>query len=145
MYCEIVAGPTELIAKSLVDEALMLEKQILALDAPSSRTLKAFRRWFNSKAIPVLWGHDTDLYTQTADLAALAPTDSDRLNLFIRRYCGWFLKVSCFLPTQVWSPQTSLVCVLKDPKEEASMDADDGMYYFSDRRVQCLALLYPDY
>lgn len=73
----------------------MLEKNILALDSPSPGTLIAFRRWFNSKAVPVFWGRDRVLFADATDLAALASVESDRLNGVLRRYCGWFLMVCC--------------------------------------------------
>ncbi|KAL8857232.1 MAG: hypothetical protein Q9178_006158 [Gyalolechia marmorata] len=75
-----------------VDEALLLESRILALSSPSSRTLHAFKRWFNSDAIPKLWGRDRRLFDDEQDLVALAPADNDRLNLFLKAYFGWFFR-----------------------------------------------------
>lgn len=111
----------------------MLEKEVLSLDTPNARTLEAFRRWFNSKAIPVLWGHDRDLFVESADLIALAPVDSDRLNRLLRRYCGWFLKV--------WHPPMDVygTAIANSRKEASSVDETHvDMYYFSERRIQWL-------
>jgi hypothetical protein len=89
-----------------IDEALVLESSVLALSKPTSRTLKAFKRWFGASQppaskppkppppkLPVLWGHDEELFRDEQDLVALAPVDSDRLNEFLRNYLGWFFKV----------------------------------------------------
>ena len=72
----------------------MLESQVLTLNAPTSRTLRAFKRWFESSPLPVLWDRDKDLFQNERDLVALAPVETDRLNIFLEKYCGWFLKVS---------------------------------------------------
>ena len=68
----------------------MLENQVLSLNPPGSRTLAAFRRWFQSKSESVLWGHDERLFSDEHDLVALAPVDSDRLNNFLKDYFGYF-------------------------------------------------------
>jgi hypothetical protein len=88
---------------SPIDEALLLESGVLALSKPEKRTLRAFKRWFSSSGVPelwgqdedvpVLWGRDQDLFKDERDLVALAPVESDRLNEFLRKYFGWFLKV----------------------------------------------------
>jgi hypothetical protein len=88
-------------------EALVLESSVLALSKPTSRTLKAFKRWFGASQplaskpspprLPVLWGHDEELFRDEQDLVALAPVDSDRLNEFLRNYLGWFFKVKLLL------------------------------------------------
>jgi hypothetical protein len=80
-----------------IDEALLLESNVLALSKPSFRTLRAFKRWFEASAVPVLWGRDQELFQDERDLVALAPVDSDRLNEFLRNYLGWFFKVSFLL------------------------------------------------
>ncbi len=72
---------------------MILESQVLALNAPSSRTVKDFRNWFKSKSIPVLWDRDEHLFENENDLVALAPVDTDRLNLFLKSYFAWFFKV----------------------------------------------------
>ncbi len=72
---------------------MVLESQVLALSPPTSRTLKAFRRVFTSEPIPVLWGRDRDLFNNERDLVALAPVDTDRLNIFLQTYFGWVFKV----------------------------------------------------
>lgn len=73
-------------------EAIVLESQVLALSAPAPRTLEDFRRWYKSTSVPVLWGHDSHLFEDSRDLIALAPVDTDRLNVFLKSYFGWFLK-----------------------------------------------------
>jgi hypothetical protein len=76
-----------------IDEALILESKVLALAKPTPRALRAFKRWFELSAVPVLWGRDQELFRDERDLVALAPVDSDRLNEFLRNYLGWFFKV----------------------------------------------------
>jgi hypothetical protein len=75
----------------------VLESNVLALPKPTSRTLRAFKRWFEFLAVPVLWGRDQELFNDERDLVALAPVDSDHLNEFLRNYLGWFFKVSRIL------------------------------------------------
>jgi hypothetical protein len=81
------------------DKALLLQSQVLSLQKPSSRTLREFKRWFSSEGIsgetkvPVLWGKDQYIFEDEHDLVALAPVDSDRLNILLRAL-GWFMKVS---------------------------------------------------
>lgn len=82
----------------VTDKAMMLESQILSLNGQSSRTLKDFKRWFTSGSFRsgstlALWGRDEHLFDDEDDLVALAPADTDRLNLFLKSYCGWFFKV----------------------------------------------------
>jgi hypothetical protein len=89
-----------------IDEALVLESNVLALAKPTSRTLRAFKRWFRSSAVPVLWGRDQELFEDERDLVALAPVDSDRLNEFLRNYFGWFFKVSVVLNYQKSQTET---------------------------------------
>ena len=76
-----------------IDEALILESRVLALSKPDKRTLRAFKRWFGSSGVPVLWDRDQELFKEERDLVALAPVESDRLNEFLRNHLGWFLKV----------------------------------------------------
>jgi hypothetical protein len=78
---------------TITDEALLLESQILALQQPNKRSLAIFRRWFDNSARPVLWGRDEQLFDNENDLVSLAPVDTDRLNIFLRTYIGWFFKV----------------------------------------------------
>lgn len=80
--------------KGTIDKALILENQVLKLSAPTPRVLKAFKRWFQSNPLPVLWGPDKNLFRDERDLVALAPVETDRLNIFLQNYFGWFLKVS---------------------------------------------------
>ncbi|KAL8959374.1 MAG: hypothetical protein Q9193_003752 [Seirophora villosa] len=96
-------------------EALILESRVLRLNAPSSRTLKAFKTWFRSNSPPVLWGRDKNLFDNEADLAALAPVETDRLNIFLQTYFGWFLQ---------------------DARDKGAQDEMKNVFYFPDRRVQ---------
>jgi hypothetical protein len=83
------------IDKLALDEALVLESQVLLLSKPERRTLRASRRLFgaSSSGVPVLRGRDEELFGDERDLVALAPVESDRLNGFLRNYLRWFLKV----------------------------------------------------
>ena len=74
------------------DESLLLESQVLSLSSPSSRTLRAFRKCFKLRQNE-LWGKDQTLYDDEKDLVALAPVDTDRLNIFLKKYFGRLLKV----------------------------------------------------
>ncbi|KAI4228054.1 MAG: hypothetical protein LQ349_006609 [Xanthoria aureola] len=73
-------------------EALVLESRVLALSAPTPRSLDMFKRWYLHYPGPVLWGRDQDLFRNEQDLVALAPVETDRLNIFLQKYLGWFLK-----------------------------------------------------
>ena len=85
---------------SCQDEALILEKKVLALDAPIPRTLRAFKTCVQSTTAPLLWDErDRYLFGDERDLVALAPIETDRLNIFLQTYLGWFLKVS--LPSRL--------------------------------------------
>lgn len=53
-----------------------------------------FKRWYLHHPRPVLWGRDKNLFGNEQDLVALAPVETDRLNIFLQKYLGWFLKVS---------------------------------------------------
>lgn len=73
--------------------------------------MKAFKKWLSGFkqyhadeekpsyddgiSIPVLWGADEEIYDgeNDGDLVALAPVDSDPLNLFIRSKFGFLLRV----------------------------------------------------
>lgn len=100
-------------------EALLLQSQVLALSTPSHRTLKAFRQWFASKDVPVLWGHDQNLFTDERDLVALAPSETDRLDVFLQDYLGWFFKE-------------------KRPPESGddTIDSNREIFYYPQRRIQ---------
>lgn len=71
---------------------MLLESRILSLNQPSRRTLKVFKHWFSASAVPVLWGRDTKLFDEEQDLVALAPIETDRLNIFLQNYFGWFFR-----------------------------------------------------
>ena len=75
------------------DEAIILESRVLALNTPSSRTVKNLKIWFKSTSIFALRGRDEHLFENKKDLVALAPVETDRLNVFLSSYFGWFLKV----------------------------------------------------
>ena len=83
------------------DEAMVLESQMLSLHSPSSRTLKDFKRSFKQDFKPsskpsstaALWHRDEHLFDKEHDLVALAPVDTDRINLFLKSYFAWFFKV----------------------------------------------------
>ena len=75
------------------DKAMILESRVLALNAPSSRTLKNFKIWFKSTSVFALRGRDEQLFDNENDLVALAPVETDRLNVFLSSYFGWFFKV----------------------------------------------------
>jgi hypothetical protein len=81
------------------DEALILESQILSLTAPGRHRLKNNRKWFTRTGAPALFGCDENLFSSERDLVALAPIDTDRLNIFLTKYFGYFLKVRCFFLT----------------------------------------------
>ena len=71
---------------------MLLQSQILSLNPPSTLTLKALRHWFTSTSVPVLWGRDQHLFDDARDLAALAPVDTDRVNIFLQTHFGWFFR-----------------------------------------------------
>ena len=75
------------------DEAMILESRVLALNAPSSRTVRNLKIWFKSTSVFALRGRDEHLFENKKDLVALAPVETDRLNVFLSSYFGWFLKV----------------------------------------------------
>ena len=77
---------------------MILESQVLALNAPTTHMLKSIRKWFTAKSLPgkpftILWGRDQDIFKDKRDLVVLAPVDSDRLNVFLKSYFGWFFRV----------------------------------------------------
>jgi hypothetical protein len=109
-------------ANDPTDEALILESQVLALQKPTSRTLKAFKQWFKPHSVsPVLLGRDRDLFNDETDLVALAPVDTDRLHIFLSAHLGWLLKK----PTPV----------------TASHDPSSALYYFATHRIYLLSTL----
>jgi hypothetical protein len=89
---------------SYADEALILENQVLALQRPSSRTLRVFKQWFKaSTRRPVLLGRDETLFDDEQDIVALAPVETDRLNVFLQAYFGRFFEVCPLKPTYLIS------------------------------------------
>lgn len=103
-------------------EAMVLESKILSLNPPSSRTLRDVNRWFNSSSTPALWGRDEHLFDNEKDLVALAPVDTDRLNLFLKSYFGWFFQVKEERPKE------------RRPKDTHAPKSE--LFYFPDGRVQ---------
>lgn len=77
-----------------IDEALLLESQVLALKKPSQRTFKNVKRWFRNGGQTVLLGRDSHLFDDEHDMVALAPLDDDGLSRVLRAVLGWFLEAS---------------------------------------------------
>lgn len=77
-----------------IEEALLRQSQLLALENPSSRVRKAVVRWF-AHTDPLV-GVGRDIFADTRDLVALrtAP-DQDRLSLFLQDHLGYLFRVSC--------------------------------------------------
>ena len=42
----------------------------------------------------MLWGRDEHLFSDERDLVALAPVETDRLNIFLKDHFGYFFKVN---------------------------------------------------
>ena len=73
------------------------------------------RKWFVSASTPVLWGRDEHLLDKEHenDLVALAPVDTDRPNVLLKSYFGWFFR------------------------EQQQRDMENNeIYYFPEKRVQ---------
>lgn len=111
---------------------MVLESQILALNSPTSRTLRAFKRSFKqsfkTSSTPALWDRDEHLFDNENDLAALAPVDTDRLNLFLSSYCGWFLRVKDEKSHEERSKGKRPQGTHPTPNSE--------LFYFPERRIQ---------
>ncbi|KAE8446491.1 hypothetical protein EG329_011954 [Mollisiaceae sp. DMI_Dod_QoI] len=75
-------------------EMLLLQSEIHKLERPSSRTITNLRDWFHANNVPVLGGLDKTLLDDnfTEDLVALAPVDTDRLNIFLQNNFGYLLR-----------------------------------------------------
>jgi hypothetical protein len=69
-----------------VDEALLLESQVLALKKPTQRTLRNVKRWFSNGGQTVLLGRDAHLFDDEHDMIALA----------LRAALGWVFEVNSF-------------------------------------------------
>ena len=113
------------------DEAMILESQLLSLNAPALQTFKDFKRWFMSAATPVLWGRDEQLYDDEEDVVALAPVDSDRLNRFLKSYFGWFFGVNNAFQIENFL-ESRLVYLPERRRKVRFLD----MFYFPERRIQ---------
>ena len=103
------------------DEALLLESKVLSLRQPDKRTLSVFKNWFSS-GVPVLWGRDKTVYDNEDDLAALAPTEPDRLNLFLQRNFGWLLRQ-------------------QDAEKDSTHNRNARMFYYSHDRIQMASVV----
>jgi len=119
-----------------LDEALMLESQILSLSIPAARTLRYFHQSFKPKDVPTLWGRDEELFSNERDLVALAPVDTDRLNIFLKKYFGYFFKVSGLR----FSTETKVDPYTLQEKTDGISQQED-LYYFPERRVQFAGLM----
>ena len=136
------------------DEAMILESRVLALNAPSSRTLKNLKIWFKSTSVFALRGRDEHLFENEHDLVALAPVETDRLNLFLSSYFGWFFKV-CDSPIirirsrtkpflGCWpksfadsgSGASSLLTPHQKNSPSGAPQRESGLYYFPAHRIQ---------
>ena len=133
---------------NLLDEAIILESRVLSLSSPNNRTLRNFRRAFKPKThSAALWDRDEQLLANERDLVALAPMDTDRLNMFLKGYFGYFFKVS---NPNISKPQSTAALVMAlwkvslNAKQEKSNDTPsdlEGLYYFPERRVQAAGLV----
>ena len=133
------------------DEALILESRVLALNAPSSRTVRNLKIWFKSTSVFALRGRDERLFENENDLVALAPVETDRLNVFLSSYFGWFFKVGesplmrvrsrkgilaeNISPTGSSSGALLLTPHQKNPPSSAP-HRESGLYYFPAHRIQ---------
>lgn len=63
----------------------------------------------------MLWGRDKHLFDDEEDLVALAPVETDRLNILLQDYFGWFFKFK---------------------HKGSSCDSSSELYYYPRRRVQ---------
>jgi hypothetical protein len=80
-------------------EAIILERELIRLNKPSSRTLEAFRNVFNNvgkTGVPMLDGRSQAIFHDENDLMSLSVNeDADRLTRFLQNYCPVFFIV-CF-------------------------------------------------
>lgn len=60
-----------------LNEAMILEKQILEMSPPGSWSLREFKKWFTITSLPVLWGRDLNLFENERDLVALGPVETE--------------------------------------------------------------------
>ena len=78
-----------------IDEALVLQSQVLKLAAPDNSALSLFRRWFESNQPFILDGRA--LLDDKRDLVTIDPaTHNDLLTKAIQAMCGWLFKVSAW-------------------------------------------------
>jgi len=69
-------------------------------------------------------------------LVALAPVDTDRLNIFLKKYFGYFFKVSGLR----FSTETKVDPYTLQEKTDGISQQED-LYYFPERRVQFAGLM----
>jgi len=72
-----------------IDDALLRHSEILKLEAPANRTLKAFKEWFGSPDVgnTRLRGQSSHILDDENDLIALRiPAEQDRLTKLVQRY-----------------------------------------------------------
>ncbi len=69
-------------------------------------------------------------------MVALAPVDTDRLNIFLKKYFGYFFKVSGLR----FSTETKVDPYTLQEKTDGISQQED-LYYFPERRVQFAGLM----
>jgi hypothetical protein len=75
-----------------LDEALLLQSQVLQLSKPSSRVFHVFQNWFE-KERPFV-GYGRDLLKQANEFVALSPSaDQDILTRFLQNFGGRYFPV----------------------------------------------------
>ena len=65
---------------------------------------------------------------------ALAPAETDRLDVFLQNYFGWFFQVSCER-----SHRTTKLMMLKEkrpPESGDNYDSNKEIFYYPQRRIQ---------
>ena len=121
---------------------MVLESQVLALSPPSDRVLGNFRRWFTSTSVPVLWDRDEHIFDNARDLVALAPPDTDRLNLFLQKYFGWLFKVYMFAwksfqhHHSVANGSSDIMIQETRGKDDVEHERSKDVFYTPQRRIQ---------
>ena len=80
-----------------IDKALLLHSKVLKLEAPASRTLRAFKVWFGSPGAgnTRLRGQSSHILDNEDDLVALRiPAEQDRLTKLVQAYFPLLFMVS---------------------------------------------------
>jgi hypothetical protein len=91
-------GASADISTRLIDEALLLHSQILALEEPPKRALAAFEHWLSEHGHPAMRpiiDRGDEFLERVQDLAALAGSErmNDPLSNFLKDHSGSLLKV----------------------------------------------------